>query len=402
MRRAIALAGLAALAAGLVCGFAALWHTTVPGDLRLPGIDARAVLGAGAVERAQRYQDFAIATFVLSTLAGLVALALYARRGPGLVRKSAAGPLGTGFLLAMLGSGIVWVTQLPFELADLWWARRHHVIETGYLDTLLGGWAGLGGRFLVICLTVLIAMGFGRLLRATWWVPTAVAFTAVTLLLAFVTPWLLTGQHAPRRAALRADAARIAAREGVPDVPLRIEPIRDVTPSPNAYAVGLGPSRRVVLWDTITGFPARQVRVTIAHEYAHQARHHILKDVAWFLLIALPGGLVVALVLRRRGGFVRPEVVPLVLLVVALLQLAAMPLQSVVSRHYEAEADWRALNTTRDPAALIGLMRNFTRVALADPDPPGWYHWLADDHPSLAERVAMARAWAEREHVASP
>jgi STE24 endopeptidase len=46
---------------------------------------------------------------------------------------------------------------------------------------------------------------------------------------------------------------------------------------------------------------------------------------------------------------------------------------------------------------MEALHRRFTAVALSDPDPPDWYHWMFDSHPSGAERVAMARAWRERE-----
>jgi Zn-dependent protease with chaperone function len=36
-------------------------------------------------------------------------------------------------------------------------------------------------------------------------------------------------------------------------------------------------------------------------------------------------------------------------------------------------------------------------TSLSDPDPPSWIEVLTGTHPSLEDRVAMARAWAERE-----
>jgi STE24 endopeptidase len=62
----------------------------------------------------------------------------------------------------------------------------------------------------------------------------------------------------------------------------------------------------------------------------------------------------------------------------------------------EAEADWKALEVTNDPAALEGLMRGFSTTSLADPNPPEWAQLMLGTHPSLADRVAMARAFAER------
>ena len=72
-----------------------------------------------------------------------------------------------------------------------------------------------------------------------------------------------------------------------------------------------------------------------------------------------------------------------------------MPLNAAATRRYEAEADWTALNATKDPKAMEGLFVNFTRKALSDPDPPGWWHALFDDHPSGLERIQMARAWQD-------
>ena len=99
---------------------------------------------------------------------------------------------------------------------------------------------------------------------------------------------------------------------------------------------------------------------------------------------------------RGRGGMGAPEAVPLALLVVAIFQLATAPLANHISRRMEAEADWKALEVTRDPAALEGLMVGFSKTGLGDPDPPGWAQLVLGTHPALADRVAMARAWAER------
>jgi STE24 endopeptidase len=44
-------------------------------------------------------------------------------------------------------------------------------------------------------------------------------------------------------------------------------------------------------------------------------------------------------------------------------------------------------------------MRGFATTSLADPDPPGWVELMLGTHPSLANRVAMAREWSQRERV---
>jgi Zn-dependent protease with chaperone function len=62
----------------------------------------------------------------------------------------------------------------------------------------------------------------------------------------------------------------------------------------------------------------------------------------------------------------------------------------------EAEADWVALETTREPAAATSLFQGFSQEALLDPSPPTWAFVLMENHPSIAERVAMVEAWQAR------
>src|SRR3712207_7282365 len=49
--------------------------------------------------------------------------------------------------------------------------------------------------------------------------------------------------------ALRADARQLAEELDVEEIPVEVEEVSEDTKAPNAYTYGLGPSRRVVLWD---------------------------------------------------------------------------------------------------------------------------------------------------------
>jgi STE24 endopeptidase len=377
-----------------------LWPTIVPGNLGHPRVDLDAVFGAETVDEARSFEAFIRVTTILGELALVVTLALYAWKGARFARESAAGPIGTGFLLGMLGLGIVWLVQLPFTVLELWWLKRHDIVEIGYLSAVLQDFLGLGGTFLTICAALLIAMGLARLLRGAWWVPAAAVFVGLFAGLVLVSPYLTPDLEPPTRWQQRtADA--LLARQGVdPDVELRVERVHSYTSQPNAYATGLGGTQRVVLWDTLADrFPRSQVRVVLAHEIGHLAHRHLSKQIGWFALTILPTALVIALVVRRRGGMGQAAAVPLALLVFMVANLLLMPLNAAVSRRYEAEADWSALQATRDPSAMQALFVNFTRKGMSDPDPPGWWHAVYDSHPSGRERVEMALAWAQRNGV---
>jgi Zn-dependent protease with chaperone function len=371
-----------------------LWDTTVPGALDPPALDPESVFDPALIEEAEGYETVVRWLFIASQVALVAVLAVYTRRGARFAAESAAGPIGTGFLIGMMGLALVWLAQLPFGLVELWWSRRHDVVEIGYVDYVIEDFAALGGEFLFVCVALLVTMGLARLLRSAWWLPATAVFVGLAALFAFVGPYLTPGlERAPPRYA--ADTRALARTEALPAVPLRVEEVREFTNAPNAYAFGLGESRRVVLWDTLAegGFSRREVRWVIAHELGHHGHDHIAKQIGWFALLALPAALAVAIATRRRG-LADPSAVPVALFVAVIVVLVSTPLQSAASRRYEAEADWAALDATRDPRAMETLHRQFTDEGLADPDPPGWFAFLFDSHPSALERVAMARAWA--------
>jgi STE24 endopeptidase len=387
------------IAAILAVGAFFLYPTDVPDDLTLPAVDVDAVFGAGFVERAERFERFHHVLWALSQIALLAVLAVYARRGIAFLRESAAGPIGTGMLLGMLGIAIAWLVRIPFRVVAHWWSRRYDQTDLGYLDWLVEDWVVLAAGFVSLCLALLIVMGLARWLGEWWWIPGAGVFVGIAALFTFAFPYLDFGVTKPLEDPALVAAARTYESElDLPEISLRVEEVSDYTDLANAYAVGFGPSRRVVFWDTLLmdPFTAGQQKVILAHELGHHAKRHLAEGLAWFAIFALPGAWILMRATRGRGGMGRPEAVPLALLVVAVVQLVAAPAENAISRRMEAEADWTALELTRDPDSLDGVMANLARQSLGDPDPPGWAQLFLGTHPALADRVAMADAWAER------
>lgn len=374
-----------------------LLDTTVPGDLPSPRVDVDAVFGSALVDRTERHERFLLAAWALSQLALLGVLWLYARRGAGFMKQSAAGRIGTGMLLGMLGLGIVWLVQLPFGLAALWWERRFDTTEVGYVEWAVGDWLQLGATFLSVSLALLVVMALAGWLRERWWLPGAAVFVGVGALFTLVSPYLVTTEPL-RDPELLAAARSYERQQGLSRIPLRVEEVSGDTSQANAFATGLGPTRRVVLWDTLLDgrFSDGAEKVVVAHELAHHSSEHLPKAIAWFAMFAVPGAWLLMRVTRRRGGIGRPEAVPLALLTVAVFQLVVSPAQNWIGRRMEAEADWKALLSTRDPAGARQLYVGFSKTSLGDPSPPTWAYVLLETHPTLAQRVAMADAFRDR------
>ncbi len=387
--------GLLALVALLGVAAWVLWDTQVPEGLRLPDVESSAVLDAELLEEARDFERFLRISFLVSLVVVIVVFALYARYGGRFVRESAAGRIGTGMLLGMLGLAILWLVQVPFGLLDHWWQRRHDVSELGYVDWLLLNWFALGGEFLFVCLALLIVMGLAGPLRFWWWVPGGAVFVGLVALFTFISPYLIPAQEKPPPWVVD-QANQLAAEQGLPEIPVRVQVVESWE-APNAAATGLGPTRRVILWDTmLLNFSEDEITVVLGHELGHHSANHLWKNIAWYALFAFPGALAIALITRRRGGMREPLAVPLALLVFVVLQTLALPLQNAITRHMEQEADWIALETTQDPDGARNLFQGFAREALIDPDPPWWSYHLTETHPVIVDRVAMAEAWRDR------
>jgi STE24 endopeptidase len=394
----VALALVAAAALWWLCA-RELWRSSVPAGLALPHVDVHHAFSASFLHHSSSFARFLEIDRLLASVTLVIVLALYAWRGHSLMRESAAGRVGTGMLLGMLGFALVWLAQLPFQLAAVWWERKHHVSHQGYVEAVFESFFALGSRFLFVSFALAIAMGLAGVLRRSWWLPATPLFAAVALLSTFASPYLIPKTHALRDATLAADARALAATERVPGTKVLVQDVSREVTAPNAEAVGFGPTRRVVLWDTLLDgrFSDAEVRVVIAHELGHIAHGHLLRRVGWLALFLLPASALVALITHRRGGLGRPEAVPLALLVFVALQLVTLPLWTLVSRHEETEADWSALRATHEPATARALFEHLATSSLASPNPPAWSYVLYADHPTIAQRIALTEAWEARQ-----
>jgi len=397
--RVPALAALLLIAAAWAWGAYALWHATEAPPVDLPHLDPHDYFSDAFLNRAATFERFLTILSLLGTATLVAVLVVYARRGASLARESAAGRVGTGLLLAMLGFAIVWLAEVPFDLAALWWQRRYDVSRQGYLPHLLNSFLSLGSEFVTLSLSFAVMMGFAGIFRRWWWLAAVPCFAALALLFTFLTPYLIPGTDPVTSPRLVAEARALERIEGAPQARLRVQEVHEFTDAANAMSAGLGPSRTIVLWDTLLSddFNPSEIRLVLAHEVAHLAHDDPLKGVGWTAVFLIPALGLMALLTRRRGGLARPEAIPVAILVLVVVQLAATPVLNAASRRQEAAADWAALEATREPATDRRLKEKLTEKSLGDPDPPVWVYGWFGDHPTTMQRIALADAWQQRQ-----
>jgi STE24 endopeptidase len=168
------------------------------------------------------------------------------------------------------------------------------------------------------------------------------------------------------------------------------------TSAANAYVVGLGHTKRVVIYDNlIDDFPRDELRVVVAHELGHQKHHDLLRGLAWLAIVAPAGTFLVQALserLNRRAPLGTPAALPAIALAVSLVGLGLGCASNALSRQVEGRADAFALELTRDSAGFIDFERRITVKNIADPDPPELLHLLFDTHPTTVERLGYGVA----------
>jgi len=299
---------------------------------------------------------------------------------------------------------------LPFS------AWRHTVVVRYGLSTQ--GWGGwtvdlLKGYAVGAVLGVVALLGFFAITHFAprwWWAWGAAGAASLVVILSFVLPVLVEpvfNKFTPMEPGpLRTELLQLAEHDGVPVRDVLVADASRRTRQVNAYVSGLGPTRRIVVYDTLLReAPPAEVTSVVAHELGHAKARDTLKAtvvgalgaalavVTLYLLGAWSG------LLRAAGvtSIAEPRAFALLVAVVAVAGLVAAPAESWISRLTEARADAHALALTRDPTTFESMQRRLSSVNLGDPDPPRWEQLYGGTHPTTVERMAAARAYARTE-----
>lgn len=159
----------------------------------------------------------------------------------------------------------------------------------------------------------------------------------------------------------------------------------------NAYFTGLGRTRRIVIYDNLLNrFSSDQALAVVAHEIGHWKSGHLLKWLlisvpAFFLFMAAAFGIT-----RSLGGKVLTQVMIVIVLYV-LLSTVALPVQNLISRNFERQADQVALELTGNPQALVDLYVNLAQTNYSNVEPHPLTRSLWYSHPPIMERIRVAR-----------
>jgi STE24 endopeptidase len=386
-------------------------------------VDASALhaISAYTLERGRLHR---VKMLVLNAVAGLFlfggGLAWYDRGVTAWVRHLAgasAADLGTApgphplrFILqgVLFLAGIVvleTLLEVPFSLYGNFRVEARH----GFNRLTRRLWLGDMAKGLLVSLVIatLAASGALWLIGRSpehWWLWVWGFFLAAGIFLMYVSPYVIEPlfyKFTPLAVeGLEERIRALAARAG-----LRVSRILQVDASrrsrhSNAYFTGIGPVKRIVLFDTLlTGAAPGEILAVLAHEMGHWKLRHVLRRLLTLEATALVALFAAFRVLRWEGlpnlaglpiaSF--PARVMIAGFAASLLALPLAPLGSALSRRDEWAADRYATRLTGTPGDLASALAKLARDNLANLHPHPLYAWIFYSHPPVGERIRELR-----------
>lgn len=167
----------------------------------------------------------------------------------------------------------------------------------------------------------------------------------------------------------------------------------------NAFFSGIGPKKKVVLYDTlIKNHTTEELVAVLAHEIGHYKHKHIIYSmilsvlqigaILWLLSNFLESSeLSTALGATKKG--VHLNIVAFFILFSPISSIIGL-LMNVFSRKNEYEAD-KFAKDTYDAEPLITGLKNLSTDSLSNINPHPFYVFLNHSHPSLSQRINALR-----------
>jgi len=301
--------------------------------------------------------------------------------------------------------------SLPIDIYEQHISRSYGLSVQGWLS-----WAGDWCKAEGVLLVILVPMVFGlfRVIRKSpqrWWFYFWLLTLPFLVLLIFVTPVILdpmfnTVEPLEKKQPLLVSEIEKVTRRGGLSIPrdrmFEMEASEKVT-TYNAYVTGIGPTKRVVVWDnTSRDLTVPETLFVFGHEMGHYVLNHIYKGLAFFSAMMLAGlwlGCRIVLALLARWGEVWHirgindlAALPVLMLALSLLTLVSEPIGNAFSRYLEHQADIYGLEVTH------GLFPNNGEVAASSfqklgeksydyPAPNRVLVFWSYDHPSIPDRI---------------
>lgn len=235
-----------------------------------------------------------------------------------------------------------------------------------------------------------------------WWIAAWLGSIPLILLGILAAPLLIDpvfNKFEPLRdPVLRNDLVAEASRAGIENSRVYQVDKSKQTKTMNAYVTGIGPSARIVLWDTLLAkLDHDEILAVMGHEMGHYVMRHLWLGIGFSVLVSFFGFWIGQTAyewgVRRWGSrwSVRDTrdaaALPWLLIVSSVITFLISPMTSGFSRHLEHQADIFGLELTHLNEPMASAFVKFAEDSKSDPRPPRFIEWWRYSHPSLGRRI---------------
>jgi Zn-dependent protease with chaperone function len=305
--------------------------------------------------------------------------------------------------------------QAPLTFYESYVVPHQFDLTSESLATWLGDQAkGLGVDVVIsACVGALVLLAIRRVRR--WWIAAWLGSIPLILLGVLITPLVvdpLFNKFEPLRdPVLRRDLLAEAARAGIEHGRVYEVDKSKQTKTMNAYVTGIGPTARIVMWDTLLAkLDHDEVLAVMGHEMGHYVLLHLWKGIAFSIVVSFfvfwIGQALYERGLTRWGSRwgVReergdPAALPWLLVLSTLIAFAISPITSGFSRHVEHQADVFSLDLTHLNEPMASAFVKFAEDSKEDPRPPRLIEWWMYSHPSLGRRIDFVLGYQQKSAV---
>jgi len=274
-------------------------------------------------------------------------------------------------------------------------------------------WEDLKGTLVGLVLTLPLLLVFYYCLHrwpVWWWLPVGTVFFFFSVALAKLAPVLIFPifyKFSPiENEDLKSHIVSLCDRVGIRVREILSFNLSKTTEKANAALTGLGKTKRIILSDTLLKkFNLGEIEVIFAHELGHTYFGHIRKTLISGFIFTYAGLFLTAWSFRLtlpHLGFTcvdQIEALPLLFLYLLLFGLITTPLQNILSRYYERQADRFALELTGNAKDFVEAMNKLSEINLSDPRPNAVVEFLFYSHPSIEKRIEAALKFARKDYV---
>ncbi len=290
----------------------------------------------------------------------------------------------------------------------------------GLSTETLGHWfSNYGKSFLVSLITAAAFIWiFYLVLKKSprrWWFYGTLVSIGIVFITSMIQPiWIdpLFNKFGPMKdKQLEAQILALASKAGIQGGRVFEVDKSQETKALNAYVVGFGSTKRIVLWDTtLEAMTPDQILFVVGHEMGHYVLNHMWWGMAYYSALSF----VIFYLTYRSANFLMKRYqhrfgfhslsniasFPLFLLLIGIFMLLATPLSNWFSRHLEHDADRFGLEITQNNQAAGEAFIVLQQGNLANPRPGPIYNFWRNTHPPLGERVDFCNSycpWKEQE-----